>query len=376
MSAASGPLRIAVACEYSSINGGERSLLAVVDELRNEAVEFLPLLPATDGALAAEFRRRGHALRIVPWQAGPDGLARDLNRLLSTAAPHLLHANSLTLARRIGGIAPQLPIPVSGHVRDIMALSDTAVRALNGLRGIVAVSAAASQELVRQGVRTDLVRTIHNGIALDQFHPRTPTGWLHRELGIPAAVPLVAVIGQICLRKGQDDFTAAAVLLSDEQPAPHFLLIGLRHSTKPESVAFDESITTTFTQQKMEQRLHRLGFRDDLAAILPELALLLHPARQEPFGRVLLEAAACGVPIVATDVGGTGELLKHGISAWLSPPHQPVALAEGMRALLQDRDRALQLGAGARAAAERFSIVKSARQTLHYWRELAISPVT
>ena len=67
-------------------------------------------------------------------------------------------------------------------------------------------------------------------------------GLAQSRIGLPPDAFLIATIGQICLRKGQDVFAQAAVLVAGEMPTAHFLLIGERYSAKPESVAFDESI--------------------------------------------------------------------------------------------------------------------------------------
>ena len=122
----------------------------------------------------------------------------------------------------------------------------------------------------------------------------------------------------------------------------------------------------------MEHRLHRLGWRDDIAVILNEIDILVHPARQEPLGRVLLEAASCARPIVATRVGGTEEILTDGISAILVPARTPAALAAGMHRVLSDRSEAQRLGAAARAqVVAKFNIRNTAPRLLTAWREAA-----
>jgi glycosyltransferase involved in cell wall biosynthesis len=83
------------------------------------------------------------------------------------------------------------------------------------------------------------------------------------------------------------------------------------------------------------------------------LTLLVHPARQEPLGRVLLEAAAAGRAIVATDVGGTREIFPpESDAACLVPPDDVVAMARAIEELLHDPARRLRLGANARTRIE------------------------
>jgi glycosyltransferase involved in cell wall biosynthesis len=154
-------------------------------------------------------------------------------------------------------------------------------------------------------------------------------------------------------------------------PTAHFLLIGERYSAKPESVAYDESIGGQFAAAGLADRFHRLGFRQDVPQLLGEIDLLVHSARQEPFGRVLLEAAAAGCPIIATDVGGTAEMLVDGQSALFVPADDPQALATAMIRAFADVSLRERLARAARArVAEQFSIAGSARRLADFWRSL------
>ncbi len=96
-----------------------------------------------------------------------------------------------------------------------------------------------------------------------------------------------------------------------------------------------------------------LGYRPDVDRILRELALLVHPARQEPLGRVLLEAAAAGVAVIATDVGGTREIFPPECrAARLVPPEDAPALARAIAELLADPPERARLAAAARRRIE------------------------
>lgn len=347
-------------------------MLAVIDELPADAVHFTPLLPDLTGPLAREFAERGRTIIAVDWRLPPAQFVTQLNSLVTQHRLHLLHCNSLTMGRRLGALCGQLRIPCTSHVRDIMRLSARGIADLSQLTALVAVSDAAKQGLVEQGVPLAQIEVIHNGIDLSRFRPVAANGWLHAELGVAGDKPLIAAVGQICLRKGLQDFAQAATLLKDHPAQPHFLLIGERHSQKQESVEFDEAFTRIFCEAGMGDRLHRLGFRDGMERIFPELNCLLHAALQEPFGRVLLEAAACGTAIVATAVGGTPEMLCDGESALLVAPRDPLALATAAMRVLDDPLLRDQLRYGARQAVERFSIEPSAQRLLQFWQRAAL----
>jgi glycosyltransferase involved in cell wall biosynthesis len=215
------------------------------------------------------------------------------------------------------------------------------------------------------------VRVIYNGVNAELFHPTPATGILKQELGLSDSAVLLANIGQICLRKGQTLLARAAVSLAEEFPQAHYLFIGQRHSQKQESAAHEDAIHRIFRQAGMEDRLFCLGFREDVPAILNEVDLLVHTAHQEPLGRVLLEAAFCGQAIVATDVGGTPEILTDQVSALLVPPDDLEALTAAIRQMLTDRALRIRLGQQARThALETFSLRTATANLRTFWKSL------
>ena len=368
--------RIALLFEYATLNGGERSMLACLDWLRSRETnfEFVAIAPG-QGRLAEALAARG--IELIPWTiAWTDAvrMSRDqaevgLIQAVHQANPALLHANSLAMGRLAGAIAGRLSIPTSAHLRDILNLSTAAIADLNRNQLLIAVSQATRDSHVAQGLDPDRVVVVRNGLDLVQFQPRPASGWLHRELQLPDSAILVATIGQIGLRKGQDVLAAAAPEIVRNVPDIHFLLIGERSSTKAESIEFEQAIERRFAEHNLASRLHRLGYRDDIPHVLAEIDLIVHPAHQEPFGRVLLEAAACGVPVVATHVGGTSEIVVDGLTGCLVPPRDPESLAAAVIGLLlsHDQRRSMSHATRARAVSE-FDVARSAERLLEHWR--------
>lgn len=370
-------LRIAIVCEYPTLNGGERSLLAMLPHWAPAEFDTCVLAPGA-GPLAEELHVRG--IQHVPLDLHtPAGVRwprveceRRLLAALSRQQPGLVHANSLAMGRLTGAIADRIAAPCTSHLRDIVRLSRTAVSELNHNSRLIAVSHATRAFHVAQGVDPARVVVIHNGIDPCEFRPQPRSGWLREELGLPPAAPLIATIGQIGLRKGQDVLAAAAAINAASLSDAHYLLIGERYSSKAESRAFEENVVRQFADAGIAHRLHRLGYRGDVPRLLNEIDLLVHPARQEPLGRVLLEAAACGRPIVATDVGGTSEVLSDRGSALLVLPDDASALAASMRIVLQDGARAARLGAAARhTIVSRFQVTDRAAELARLWRAAA-----
>ncbi|MEA1950659.1 MAG: glycosyltransferase family 4 protein, partial [Planctomycetota bacterium] len=302
---------------------------------------------------------------------------------LAHLRPDLVHANSLAMTRLVGPVAKELGLASIGHLRDIIKLSRRAVDDMACCTRLLAVSHAARDYHVAAGLPADKTHVLHNGVDLYEFMPRGAGGELHCELHLPHQAVLIGAIGQFGLRKGQDTLLTAASLLSAELPDVHYVLVGRRWSEKDEAVRFEADL---HAKARRIGNVHFLGVRDDVPRILNELTILVHPARQEPLGRVLLEAAAAGLPIVATDVGGTREIFpiesnavksntaksnavesnaveSNAIepdadphagreTALLVPPDEPDALAAMIAALMRDPELRKRLGRAARKRAE------------------------
>ncbi|WP_166830867.1 glycosyltransferase family 4 protein [Thalassoroseus pseudoceratinae] len=361
------PRRVALLFEYGSIHGGENSILATIAPLQRDGWEFIAIAPPT-GRLTDALREQD--LECLPFELRrEDGQRLSREQALSTLADLVkssgathLHANSLSMGRLTGALAEQIDIPTTAHLRDIMKLSRATITDLNQNRRLLAVSEATRTFHIEQGLNAERTVVVHNGITVDQSCRDTsqmPLDLRH-ELGVPADAKLLLTIGQIGLRKGLDVWSEAAISVGSQDSSTHFVLVGERFSTKPETVKFDEAISDRFAEAGMSDRLHRLGYRNDVPRLMAEADLLVHAAKQEPFGRVLLEAAACGLPIVATDVGGTTEMLTHRQTAWLVPAGDSHALTDGIRFVLQDPDRMARAERARQDIRNRFSIEQAA----------------
>ncbi|MEX2186352.1 MAG: glycosyltransferase [Pirellulales bacterium] len=367
---------VAVVCEYPTILGGERSMLALVARLQAEGVVLRAVVPA--GKLAEAWAAAG--VDVASWTAGRNEATgrRDRGRAASELAeklallrPQLVHANSLSMGRLVGPVARRCGIASLAHLRDIVGLSGVAIADLNQNVRLLAVSEATRRFHVAAGVDAARTHVLHNGVDLDAFRPTVKSGWLHRELGLPAETLLVGVVGQISLRKGWDILLAAAEQVLGQTSDIAFVLVGGRYSDKAETRAIEKLLDDA--SREFEGRLFWLGERDDVQRILPELAALAHAARQEPLGRVLLEAAAAGVAIVATDVGGTSEIFPPTLqAAILVPAGDPTALAASLLELLSSEQRRVSLGSAARTrAVDAFGADAAAAALLRHYREVA-----
>ncbi len=375
-------LEVVVVCEYPTVLGGERSMLAVAPRLKAAGIVLRAIVPA--GKLAEAWARVG--VDVVLWSAGRDDAARQRDRsratdelvgILGRLGPQLVHANSLSMGRLVGPAARSCGIPSIAHLRDIVGLSRAAIRDLNENVRLLAVSEAVRRFHVAAGVDGERTHVLYNGVDLEVFRPaaKSPiakSGWLHSELGLPVETLLVGAVGQVSLRKGWDVLLAAAKLVLGAMNDAAFVLVGACYSDKAETRAMESRLDEA--NSEFGGRVFWLRERDDVPRILPELDVLAHAARQEPLGRVLLEAAASGVAIVATDVGGTSEIFPPGSqTAILVSPDDPAALARAILELLSDAGRRVALANGARErAVAAFGADAAADALLRHYLEVAV----
>jgi glycosyltransferase involved in cell wall biosynthesis len=369
--------RLLILCEYPTLLGGERSMLATLPAVDHAGFEVLVAAPVS-GPLADALHERG--IWHVPLQTHnecgerlPLAMMRsDLIGMFERLAPRLVHANSLSMARIAGPAARNWGVPSIGHLRDIATLSQQAVQDLNSHQQLIAVSDATRQYHVAQGLDPSKCVVAHNGIDLNEFQPRPPTGYLHRELQLPPSIQLIAVIGQLGLRKGTDVALTAASKVATELPDVHWLIVGERTSTKEESRAFEASLRSMALSAPLAGRVHFLGERSDVCSLLAECVLLVHAARQEPLGRVLLESAASGLPVVATNVGGTREIFPTDANgALLVPTNNAGTLAAAVIELLRNVERRHMLAqAGRRRVEQCFNIRQAAARLIEFYQSV------
>ena len=370
-------MRVLVLCEYASLNGGERSLLEAIRHITASDMELTVAAPST-GPLADALRH--HGLQHLPLELfDAEGVRYPRPRIRqniadSLAATHarLLHANSLSMSRLAGPVVEQLNVPSIGHLRDIIRISRASIDDLNRHRCLLAVSHATRQSYVDAGLDLAKAEVAYNGVDLTRFQPRAARGILHEELNLPADSLLVGSVGQVGMRKGVDLFVEAASQVAAMRRNVHFIYVGQRYSQKQEAVTYENDLLQAATRGALKGRFHFLGARGDVDLILNELALYVHAARQEPLGRVLLEAGAAATAIIATDVGGTREIFPESAhAAVLVPPQSSSTLAAAIEQLLTTEDVRRTLGSNARQRiAAAFDGQRASHQLEHWYRTI------
>ncbi|MDA7950191.1 MAG: glycosyltransferase family 4 protein [Pirellulaceae bacterium] len=309
-------LHILIVCEFPALNGGEFSMLSTIPFLKAEGFKFTIAAPV-GGPLTEYLQKKdiGHLplefYNKENIRYKESELHDQLKNLIQCSRPDIIHANSLAVSRVFGPVVKELGLPAIAHLRDIIKLSGRAAKNINAYSRILAVSQATKDHHVAQGLESDRVVVQNNGVDLTRFFPKKTTLFLHKELGLPLSAKLVGAVGQISYRKDFLSLLHAAPEILRLSPEAHFLIVGERHADKQLIIDYEQKLLRLAKAPPLSGHVHFLGRRNDIPELLQELSLLIHPARQEPLGRVLLEAACCGIPVVATAVGGTEEIFYY-----------------------------------------------------------------
>jgi glycosyltransferase involved in cell wall biosynthesis len=314
------------------VGGGEESLLGLAAAMDRRRRRVLGSVTA-EGEVAARLRAVGVPVTVVPlprlrpWTV--PGVVVGwwrLRALLARERVALVHAHGSRGALYAGLAARTLGIPLVWHVRvaDADRLLDPLLARL--ATAIVANSTATAARVCR--VRGAAARTtvVPNGIDLARFSPGPPDPALRAALGLHPTVPVVGYFGRLEHGKGVDVLLDAAARVHTKLPSA-FLLVG------------DGPLRVALTERAAAAGLPVVfaGRRDDVPALLRLCRLLVLPSRQEAFGRVLVEAMASDVAVVATTVGGIPEVCTDGVTGLLVPPEDPEALAVAIALTLADQ---------------------------------------
>jgi len=231
-------------------------------------------------------------------------------------------------------------------------------------RIVVLTERGAEEHLARGIGRPQQYVPIPSGVDTGALRARAPAREAARvRLGLSPAAPIVAGIGRLVPIKGFDVLVASLPKVRARVPAASVLLVGdgpERRALEARARALGVSAHVCVT-----------GAREDVVPYVVAADVVAAPSRNEGMGRVLVEALALGVPVVATRVGGIPSVLDGGRYGVLVPPDDPAALADALIELLSDPVRRAELGQAGRARAEEFTVEVMTTRIADVYRSLA-----
>jgi glycosyltransferase involved in cell wall biosynthesis len=367
-----GPLRILYTVNRMDVGGSQTHLVQVLRLLDRRRFEPMLCCLSGRGALLDAARETGATvislgMRRLKTPGALPALAR-LARLMRRERIDVVH-NYLLRANVVGTIGARLarvPVVVTSkrgcHERRGLELAGA--RLSNRLADCVTTNANAVRSFVHdnEGCPLEKMVVIPSGIDTDRFAPLTP-GDFKARLGLPADRPLVGIVTRMRVRKGVEEFLRAMAIVRERVPGAEAVVVG--------EVALDDDLERLLDAHGLRPHLHLLGPRTDMPEVLSAFDLFVLSSHDEGMSNAILEAMAMQKPVVATDVGGTGEVIQHGRSGLLVPARDPAPLADAMAKLLASPAEAAVMGRRAREiVVERFSARAMVRQMEELYTQL------
>jgi glycosyltransferase involved in cell wall biosynthesis len=342
----------------SELGGAQHSLLEACGGLSGHGVEAVaavprgplferllaagvPVLPVP--ALRATKRGWGFFSTVSKLLRAPGSVAR----LVRTVKPDIIHANSLPAFLAARECCARLP--VLWHVRDLRLPVAPARAASRQAARIIAASEAIDEHLTHILSPRILgrIRVIRNGIDPARFASCDKDA-ARRLLGLPGdGAPVIGMVAHLVPWKRHDAFIQAAAAIHRQRPDARFAAVG--RDLFREHARWRAQLERQIAGAGLADAFRWIEDCDDAAPVLPAFDVLLHPALQEPFGRVICEAMAASVPVIAADSGGPADIIESGVSGLLVRDGDPGRMAEAALALLADPARAAALAAAGRA---------------------------
>ena len=359
------------------LSGGELALARLVEQLDVDAHVIL----GEDGPLAERLQKAGAVVEVILLPPIARDLRRDqvgarpraalasaryvatLTRTLRRLRPDLVHANSLKSSLYGGMAARAAGVPLVVHLRDRLASDYLPPPALRVAQGAIRYFASGLITNSTSTLETVWRRPGHFAVVPSGI----PASWCSRPIPERLARPgplRVGMVGRIAPWKGQHVFLAA---FAEAFPGggAEAVIVG---SALFGEEAYEKELGRLVNDLGIVSRVRFRGFSDDVWEELSELDVLVHASTvPEPFGQVVLEGMAAGLPVVAARAGGPAELIADGIDGLLFTPGQSGELATTLRMLAEDPFRRQELGLNARKRATSMTVEASAAAVLELY---------
>ncbi len=363
---AEAPIRIARVLSRLNIGGPSRHVILLTAGLNDERFHSTLIVGREDtheGHLFDEARAHGvEPIRLASLRRDvhllDDGRAfLHLFRLFRQLRPQIVHTHASKagalgrLAARCAGV-PILVHTFHGHTfhsyfHPLLSLLFRALeRALaRWTTRIITISPTLKEELIRYRIApAEKIAVIPLGLELERFAESDRfRGELRRQLGLDREIPIVCSIGRLAPVKNHALLLQAFVRVLQYRPEAHLLLVG-DGELRPRLQAMSD-------RPPLCGHVSFLGWREDLERIYADVDLVVNSSLNEGTPVAVIEAMAAARPVVATAVGGTPDLIRHGETGWLVPPKDPEALAARILYVLDHPEEATRVAQAAQAFA-------------------------
>lgn len=291
-----------------------------------------------------------------------------LVRLMKRKKCHLVHFHD-THSLAIGAVAASLakvPLRVISRRVDF-PLSDryfSRSKYTKDIDALIAVSQNVKDVLIKGGINPSKIRVIPDGIDYSIFAELGSSDYLRREFSFEPDDFLVGIVAHLADHKGHKYLIKATQILKEKAPRIKVIIVG--------SGPLHMDLNKQAKETGVEDIVFFLGFRDDVPQILASLDLFVLSSNLEEMGSSIMDAMACRLPVVATEVGEIPELVVHEETGLLVPPRRSTSLAKAILRIYADRDLGKKLGQrGYELVHRRFSVEAMANRIILEYERIA-----
>ena len=334
-----------------NLYGGALQVLYLLRGLTDRQCRNVLVCPA-GSAVAIEAQGSADKVYEIPIRGDLDfAFIGRLKSIINEEQADLVHLHSRRGADVLGGVAarlagvrcicsrrvdnPEFPLIAKLKYR----LYDKVITISSGIRRI----------LIDEGVQEDKVICVHSAVDTEKYGQPADNKWFEKEFKLPPGSRVMGMIAQLIPRKGHRHLFAALPGIIERHPDIRVFLFG--------KGPMERELRLQIEKQGLDKHVKLLGFRDDLHRVLPNLYAVIHPADMEGLGVSLLQAAAAGVPLIGTCVGGIPEIVHNEQNGLLIEPQNVDQLRTALLRLLEDDNTAHDWGlAGRRIVENEFSI--------------------
>ncbi len=365
------------------IGGNERFLLQLLAFLPRERFHQEVCVPDRGKDATRDLERECERLRIgltmIRAVGNPDArVFLKLKRLIVTGHYDIVHTHLIysQIYGRLAAAAARTKCVVSSeqNIYEVKARAPLrwVERRLSGLTDrVIACSEEVREHLVgRVGINPLKVVVVPNAVDTNLFFPIGKQSPLfekvrnvRRELGIGDGDVVIGSVGHMARQKGQKHLVAAIPQVRLKYPRAKFVLVGkgkLRKELQEQARSLG-----------VEEAVRFAGIRKDVPIVLNCFDVFVLPSLWEGFGTAIIEALACGVPVVATRVGGIPEVIEHGEDGLLVPPGRARPLAQSILKILENPSlRSDIIYRGLRKAVERFNVTRMAETVAKIYSQI------
>lgn len=367
------PLKLLFVHHSAKPGGAEFSLFDLVSNIDRTRITPIIALP-DNGPLVSRFEELGlkvyrvnmnrikksyFPLQMFKLYRNLKNTGKELYDIVKSESIDMIHVNSLKAGLYFRfGIRNRIP-QLIWHERDLVQQEYLGRKLSEICSLIIAISDSVSDKIKNYIPDKSKVVRIYNGIKIENFACENMK--TRNQLKLPEKGKIILLPAQFVPWKRHDDLIRAAEIVLKKHSDATFILSGMdSYNDHPDYIASLQKMTEDIG---IKENVHFPGFIEDIPSLLAHTYALVLPAVEEPFGRVLIEAMAASVPVVAVESNGPKELIEDGKQGLLVPPGDIEELAKAIINLLDDEKKAKLLGfSGKEHVTANFSIKNTVSQ--------------